>query len=252
MADENPTHRPVMRGSTSRWLPVCCVLAMALLPASTAPAATLAKLQLTGFASSCNVNSNGSCVKTDASTTWPTGQSFPVVYDLSQESGGVVPFTMPTLFFPDVDFFGGPDVFELFVKGTFDEPNHSVEITMNVVIERNGNDSVQNAFTLTTGANQSEFCNGIPMITLNGSPHDPDTDEISIVGNMCLNFAPPGGSANPQLLQVSLTGTLEAPSDAALSVPTLTEWGVMGLALLLAAAGVWWLRSSPSQHPAAP
>jgi len=256
MSEMNTTGQPRARLAASHWLPVYCGLVFALLSAPLASAATLAKLELTGFVAPCSPQNTRSCVKADASSTWPVGQSFPVVYDLSQTIGDIVPFTMPTLFFPDVVALG-TDAFKLsFVKGTFDTnaASREVQITMNLVIERNGTDSAPSSFTMTTGTSTVPLTSpcGIPInISLTGTPHVEATNEVSIIGNACVNFAADGGFPDWNLLQVSLTGTMGSPSDAAAQVPTLTEWGVMGLALLLAAAGVWWLRASPSQQPAA-
>jgi len=214
------------------------VLSLLSVAASAAPDHQFA---LSGLVAPCNVNNTGSCVKIDTSATWPPSQTFTVSYDLASIVGDTVPFQITDLFIPTL--FGGLGDMDTFtitstVDGTFDTATGFVDFSFDLVVSRNGLPAPAFTYTMTTGNNTVPSCagNGSP-VTIPGANHDPATNELSVVGNQCINIAPVGSPAEERYLQMSLTGTLPDPFAAPV-IPVLSVWGtlLLGSGLLALAA----------------
>jgi len=191
---------------------------------------------LLGLIAPCNVNSNGSCVKTDVSGAWDPGQEFTIQYDLSDTSNGVN-FEIPDFFINPLELPGDvDDVFKIMspVIGTF-HADGEMDLSFDMIIERDGDDSALFNYAMSTGMNTAPACGGIPVpISVPGMGHDENTNMVSIIGTQCVNFAPGGqGVPDNRLVQVSLTGILPAPAMDAIPEPgtfLLVMTGLVGIA----------------------
>ena len=177
---------------------------------------------LVGLLAPCNVNMNGSCVKTDVSGSWDPGQEFTIQYDMSDTTNGVA-FEIPDFFINSLELPGDvDDVFKIMspVAGTF-HADGQMDLSFDLIIERDGDDSALFSFAMSTGDNIAPPCGGIPIpINVPGMGHDANTNMVSLVGNQCVNIAPGGqGVPDNRLFQVSLTGLLPAPAMDAIPEP---------------------------------
>ena len=202
-----------------------------------AHASPIVSFQLQGVTpGSCMVSNTtqGGCVRIETSTTWPES-TFTVDYDLASIVGDTVPFQMTGLFIPSLGGGFLPlDTFEITsstVDGTFDTATGFVDIFFDLEVSRNGLRAPEFTYSMTTGNNPTAECGSTAIIpSFFGSNHNSATNELSIVGNLCVDFDPSVLTTDFHNVQMSLTGTMPAPVVAAVPEPgALTLFGVGGL-----------------------
>ncbi len=199
-----------------------------------AHASQIVSFQLQGVTpGSCGFTPLVSCVSIETSTTWPES-TFTVDYDLASIVGDTVPFQMTGLFIPTLG--GGLVSLDTFlitstVDGTFDTATGFVDIFFDLEVSRNGLRAPEFTYSMTTGNNPTAECGSTAIIpSFFGSNHNSATNELSIVGNLCVDFDPSVLTTDFHNVQMSLTGTMPAPVVAAVPEPgALTLFGVGGL-----------------------